>query len=136
MEFSNFQPSSWHFLFNAPLLFPPFFRQKNYVHRTETPESHIYSADLPGMRKEEIRVEVEDSRYLIIKTQAVDGKPEPARSFMKKFKLPVLIDVSGISAGYEDGLLRITVPKSFVNRKIRIDPAHLPKRYQVLAPAA
>ncbi|XP_043691189.1 15.4 kDa class V heat shock protein [Telopea speciosissima] len=136
MEFSNFQSSPWHFFFSAPLLFPSYFTQENYVHWTETPESHIYSADLPGVKKEEIRVEVEDSIYLIIRTQAVDGEAEPARSFMRKFKLPGMIDVNGISAGYEDGVLRVTVPRSFVNRRVRIDPANLPERYEVLAPAA
>ncbi|XP_042479067.1 15.4 kDa class V heat shock protein-like [Macadamia integrifolia] len=136
MESSDFQPSPWHLFFNAPLLFPSYLTQDNYVHWTKTPESHIYLTNLPGVRKEEIKVEVEDSIYFIIRTQAVDGEAEMARSFMRKFRLPVMIDVNGISARYEDGVLRVTVPRSFVNRRIRIDPANLLERYEILAPAA
>ncbi|KAJ4951370.1 hypothetical protein NE237_028202 [Protea cynaroides] len=85
------------------VLFSPYFTQENYVHWIETPESLVYSADLPGVRKEEIKVELEDSRYLIIITQAVDGETDPAKKFMKKFKLPAMVDDNGISALHEDG---------------------------------
>ncbi|KAL7244168.1 hypothetical protein ACSBR1_016409 [Camellia fascicularis] len=89
-----------------------------------------------GVRKEEIRVEVEDSKYLIIRTAAADESIEPARSFLKKFRLPGMIDVNGISAGYEDGVLTVTMPWSFVRRGFYIEPADLPNRLEVLARAA
>lgn len=136
MDFSPFQPSSWHFLFTSPLLVSYQFTPDNYVHWTETPESHIYSANLPGVRKEEIRVELEDSRYLIIRTEAIDESTKPAKSFMRKFRLPDMIDVDGISAGYEDGVLTVTVPRSFVRRGFYIDPGDLPEQLEVLARAA
>ncbi|KAK9267297.1 hypothetical protein L1049_009720 [Liquidambar formosana] len=136
MEFPTFRPSPMHFLFTSPLLFPYQFIPENYVHWTETPESHIYSVDLPGLRKEEIKVEIEDSIYLIIRTEAIDESREPPRSFMRKFRLPGMIDISGISAGYEDGVLKVTVPRSFVRRGFYIDPADVPERLEVLAKAA
>ena len=136
MDFSPFQPSSWHFLFTSPLLVSYHFTPDNYVHWTETPESHIYSANLPGVRKEEIRVELEDSRYLIIRTEAIDESTKPAKSFMRKFRLPDMIDIDGISAGYEDGVLTVTVPRSFVRRGFYIDPGDLPEQLEVLARAA
>ncbi|PIA27461.1 hypothetical protein AQUCO_07700019v1 [Aquilegia coerulea] len=130
MEFSTFQPSSWPLFFNPPLIFSPYISAENYVQWSETPDSHIYTADLPGVRKEEIKVEVEDSIYLIIKTEAV----EPTKSFMRKFRLPSLINISGISAGYEDGVLTVTVPRS--RRGVHINPADLPDRHDIVAPAA
>ncbi|DAD49750.1 TPA_asm: hypothetical protein HUJ06_032058 [Nelumbo nucifera] len=133
MEFQAFQPSPWPFFFTSPFLFPSYIIPENYVHWTETPEFHIYTADLPGVRKEEIRVEVEDSRYLIIRTQGIVEVTEPSRSFTRKFRLPALVDVDRISAGYEDGVLRVTVPR---RGRFRIDPAHLPERREILAPAA
>ncbi|XP_052202030.1 15.4 kDa class V heat shock protein [Diospyros lotus] len=136
MDVSTIHPAPWPVLFTSPLLFPYHFIPENYVHWTETPESHIFSADLPGVRKEEIRVEVEDSRYLIIRTEAADASTEPAKSFKRKFRLPGMIDVSGISAGYEDGVLTVTVPRSFVRRGFYIEPADLPERLDVLARAA
>ncbi|CAI9279849.1 unnamed protein product [Lactuca saligna] len=107
MQFSTFQPSLQSF-FTSPLLFPYPFIPENYVRWDrwdETPESHIYSADIPGVRKEDIRVEIEDSKYLIIRTESADDMMIMAgrRSFLKKFRLPETIDVNGISAGYENG---------------------------------
>ncbi|CAK9146845.1 unnamed protein product [Ilex paraguariensis] len=137
MEFSTFNPSSFPSLFTSPLLFPHHFIPENYVHWTETPESHIYSADLPGVKKEEIRVEVEDSRYLIIRTEATnESTTESARSFRRKLRLPGMVDVNGISAGHENGVLTITVPRCFVRRGFYIDPADLPQKLGVLARAA
>ncbi|KAL3627520.1 hypothetical protein CASFOL_028883 [Castilleja foliolosa] len=108
--------------------FPPsHLIPQNYVQWTQTIESHIYSAEIPGVRKEQIRLEVEDSRYIIIQT---DAAVEPSRSFHRKFRLPRQVYVNGISAEYVTGVLTVTVPRSLV----RMDPAvvfenvHLPAR--------
>ncbi|MED6143894.1 hypothetical protein PIB30_009967 [Stylosanthes scabra] len=126
MEFSASRYVPWQFLLPSNLLFPYDFIPENYVHWTETPDSHIFSADIPGVRKEELRVEVEDSRYLIIRTEAVDGSSsEPSRKFRRKFRLPGRVDLDAISAGYEDGVLTITVPRS-LRRGFYIHPADVP----------
>lgn len=67
--------------------------------------------DVAGVRKEEIKVDVEDSRYLIIRTEAIDESTRPTKSFMRKFQLLDRIDINGISAGYEDGVRKVTVPR-------------------------
>ncbi|XP_027089409.1 15.4 kDa class V heat shock protein [Coffea arabica] len=137
MEYSTFDPSTWNSNLTESLLYPYHFIPENYVHWTETPESHIYSADLPGVKKEQIRVEVEDSRYLIIRTEAATGEStEPAKNFIRKFRLPERVDISGISAGYENGVLTVEVPKSFVRRGFFIEPSDMPERMHVLARAA
>ncbi|KAL5730830.1 hypothetical protein ACHQM5_003621 [Ranunculus cassubicifolius] len=133
MEFFSFQSSSWPFLFNPATILPPLTSFDNYVHWTETQESHIYTADLPGVKKEEIKVELEDSRYLIIRTEAVAETSR--KQFLRKFRLPAMINIGEISACFEDGVLRVTVPRSS-RRGIRIDPADLPDRHEILAPAA
>lgn len=89
-----------------------------------------------GVRKEEIKVEVEDSRYLIIRTEAIDEFSEPARTFMRKFRLPGRVDIDGISAKYEDGVLTVAVPRSFTRRGFYIDPADVPQQLETLARAA
>ena len=33
----------------------------------ETPQAHVFKADLPGIKKEEVKVEVEDNRVLQIR---------------------------------------------------------------------
>lgn len=89
-----------------------------------------------GVRKEEIRVEIEDSRYLIIRTEAAEDESiEPERKFMRKFRLPERIDLEAISAGYENGVLTVTVPRS-LRRGFFIDPSDVAERLEVLARAA
>ncbi|KAL5578865.1 hypothetical protein UlMin_011307 [Ulmus minor] len=136
MELPIIHPASYQYLFPSHLLYPYNFTPQNHVHWNETPDSHIFSADLPGVRKEEIKVEVEDSNYIIIRTEAIDESTEPARTFMRKFRLPGRVDIDGIAAGFEDGVLRVTVPKSFRRRGFYIDPADVPQQPQTLARAA
>ncbi|KAK8488251.1 hypothetical protein V6N13_120059 [Hibiscus sabdariffa] len=138
MEFPlpAYQLSPLHYLLTSPALFSNQLVPENYVSWTETPEAHVYTADLPGVRKEEIKVEVEDSRYLIIRTEGVGESTKPAMDFMRKFRLPGSIDIEGISAKYEDGVLTVTVPRSFRRSGFYIDPADVPDRVEVLARAA
>ncbi|KAI4295879.1 hypothetical protein L6164_035877 [Bauhinia variegata] len=135
MEFPAPYPLPLRLLFPSHLFLPCHFTPENYVHWTETPESHIFSADIPGVTKEELKVEVEDSRYLIIRTETADEFTEPARKFMRKFRLPDRVDLDSISAGYEDGVLRVTVPRS-LRRGFYIDPADVPDQLEILAKAA
>ncbi|XP_058093979.1 15.4 kDa class V heat shock protein [Magnolia sinica] len=139
MELNPVQPATWSFLLSSPFIFPPYnniLTVQNYVHWTETPESHLFSVNLPGVKKEEIRIEVEDSRYLIIRTERTSEATELAMNFMRKFRLPERVDLDGISAGLDDGVLTITVPRSFVRGRFRIDPADFPDTRHLLARAA
>ncbi|CAN6211782.1 unnamed protein product [Urochloa humidicola] len=94
-------------------------RPANHVSWEETAAAHLFSASLPGVRKEEIRVEVEDARYLVIRTELVDaaaaagaeGDDGRRRGFDRKFRLPGMVDVDGISAEYTHGVLTVTVPR-------------------------
>ncbi|BAF21702.2 18.8 kDa class V heat shock protein [Oryza sativa Japonica Group] len=89
----------------------------SHVSWEETAAAHLYSASLPGVRKEEIRVEVEDAMYLVIRTELDDGGDGDGgggggrRSFARKFRLPAMVDADGISAEYTHGVLRVTVPR-------------------------
>lgn len=89
-----------------------------------------------GLKKEDIKVEVEDSIYLIIRTKAANEESEPTRSFTRKFRLPGMVDMDGISASYRDGVLTVTVPRTLVRRGFFIDPNDLPQRMVNLGASA
>ncbi|MQM02525.1 hypothetical protein Taro_035298 [Colocasia esculenta] len=136
MELYPIQYPPWPFFLANPspfLLHPAFSVPENFVSWSESPESHLFRADLPGVRKEEVRVEVEDSRYLIIRTEFDEGggDAEPPASgwkrFMRKFRLPDRVDVDGISAAYADGVLTVTVPRLVVRGRPRILPSEVPQ---------
>lgn len=74
-----------------------------------------------GVRKEEIRVEVEDARYLVIRTELDGGAVADARSFDRKFRLPGMVDVDGISAAYTHGVLTVKVPRMHTRARPVVD---------------
>ncbi|KAF6168046.1 hypothetical protein GIB67_011431 [Kingdonia uniflora] len=85
-------------------------------------------------RKHDIRVEVEDSRYLIIITDNAVSITDEARSFMRKFRLTGMIDIGGISAGYEDGVVTVVVLRQ---QLLQISLEDLrEQRLEIVAPAA
>ncbi|KAH9310576.1 hypothetical protein KI387_025611 [Taxus chinensis] len=87
----------------------------------ETPEAHIFKADLPGLRKEDIEIQVEDGRVLQISgersKEEVEKKDKYHRverqygSFVRRFRLPENAKLDQVSAKMENGVLTVTVPK-------------------------
>ncbi|GMJ00798.1 hypothetical protein like AT1G53540 [Hibiscus trionum] len=92
----------------------------------ETPEAHVFKADVPGLRKEEVKVEVEDDRVLQIsgerKVEKEDKKDTWHRverssgKFMRRFRLPENAKMDEIKAAMENGVLTVTVPKMEVKK--------------------
>ncbi|KAJ4719918.1 Class I heat shock protein [Melia azedarach] len=92
----------------------------------ETPEAHIFKADLPGLKKEEVKVEVEDGRVLQIsgerskeqeeKTDKWHRVERSSGKFMRRFRLPDNAKMDQIKANMENGVLTVTVPKEEVKK--------------------
>jgi HSP20 family protein len=87
----------------------------------ETSTEHVFKADLPGLRKEEVQVQIEDGRTLSIsgqrkkeEVQKSDTWHRVERSsgqFMRKFRLPENANLDRVTAKVEDGVLTVVVPK-------------------------
>ncbi|CDP19642.1 unnamed protein product [Coffea canephora] len=87
----------------------------------ETPEAHIVQADLPGLKKEEVKVEVEDGRILKISGERSREQEEKSDTwhrverssgkFIRSFRMPENAKTEEIKASMENGVLTVTVPK-------------------------
>ncbi|KAK0603793.1 hypothetical protein LWI29_008705 [Acer saccharum] len=92
-----------------------------HVDWKETPEAHVLKADLPGMKKEEVKVEVEDDKVILISGERNVDKEihndtwhrvERSRGrFSRRFKLPENVKMDQIKASLENGVLTVTLPK-------------------------
>ena len=86
----------------------------------EGKDAYVVRAELPGMKREEIKVEVKDGT-LILSGRRNSEKPEGmeyrhtnivAAQFWRSFSLPKTVRQDGIAATYKDGILEIRVPKT------------------------
>ncbi|KAF5201361.1 17.3 kDa class I heat shock protein [Thalictrum thalictroides] len=92
----------------------------------ETPEAHVFKADLPGLKKEEVKVEVEEGKVLQIsgerskETEEKNDKwhrvERSSGKFFRRFKLPENAKVDEVKATMENGVLTVTVPKQEIKK--------------------
>lgn len=92
----------------------------------ETPKAHVFKADLPGVKKEEVKVEVEEGRMLQISGERSKEQEEKndrwhcversSGKFMRRFRLPENAKVDQVKAAMENGVLTVTVPKVEVKK--------------------
>ncbi len=90
------------------------------VNEKEDEKAYYIEVDLPGVKKEDIHVEVKDNMLTISgerkfkKEEKEEGYTRVESFFGKferKFTLPTDADAEKIEAKVEDGVLHITIPK-------------------------
>ena len=84
----------------------------------ETPEAYIVKAELPGIPKDKIEVNVEDRNVTIGRSSPeIDANGKTLwqeRNFGKlsrAIRLPEPVDANGTQATHVDGVLQLTLPK-------------------------
>ncbi|MBC8437067.1 Hsp20/alpha crystallin family protein [bacterium] len=75
---------------------------------TSTDESIVVKGQVPGYSKKDITIKVEDS---VLYLTAEENSDKSLSGFTKKYSLLETIDVEGIEAVCENGLLTVTLPK-------------------------
>ncbi|MDA0334199.1 MAG: Hsp20/alpha crystallin family protein [bacterium] len=87
----------------------------------ETQNEYLITADLPGINREDLTVTVTEGRLTLRgeRRQASEEKNGSAHrverlygTFSRAFDLPGAVNVDGITAIYQDGVLAVTVPKA------------------------
>lgn len=85
----------------------------------------MFKADLPGLKKEEVKVVVEDGRVLQISSERGKEKVEKndtwhrmerSGKFLRLFRLPENAKVDQMKASLWNGVLTVTVPKEEIKR--------------------
>lgn len=85
----------------------------------EKKESFELELAVPGMQKQDLRIHLEDD-VLIIQGEHKEEKEENGRytrrefmtsSFERTFRLPKMVDGEKVQAKYDNGILRLNLPK-------------------------
>lgn len=86
----------------------------------QTTDDIVALVELPGMRKEEIEISLQDGMLTIggeRKSDVSEGdKAARSERFVGKFRrsisLPTRVDANTVNATYKDGILTVTLPKA------------------------
>lgn len=88
---------------------------------TETPEAHVFKPDLPGINKEEIMVELEAGKFLLVRAERNMKKlgcndpwhmaERKSGKFKRRIQLPDNAQAYELKASLENGVLTINIPK-------------------------
>lgn len=112
MIWTNMHPSTTHRMFNNTDRF-----NRPQVNTFETDEAYSLELALPGWDKDEVNLSVDGELLIVSGKQEVEDAPTYRRrefgltAFEKSFHLPETVDVEGISATLERGILSIGLPK-------------------------
>ncbi|KAK7316138.1 hypothetical protein VNO77_34902 [Canavalia gladiata] len=93
----------------------------------ETKDAHVFISDLPGLKKEEVKVEVDEGRVLQISGERNNVDVEDKNNkwhrierfhgkFQRRFRLPLNAKVDQVKAIMENGVLLVTIPKDEVKK--------------------
>jgi HSP20 family protein len=127
MYMSNFFDNDLDTFFRPTSTFKP------AVNVREDEKAYNIELALPGMSKDDIKIEIEKN-ILMISSEKKDSSEESEngynlrefgyQSFCRNFTIPENADAEKISASYKDGILNVGIPKSKketkVNRLIKI----------------
>lgn len=110
---------------------------KPAVNVDETAEELILTAELPGMKLEDLELEVENNVLTLsgekaqVRTEGEDRKyhvwERTFGSFSRAFTLPRTVRVDDITAEFADGVLYVRMPKAPEARSRRIE-VHAPRQ--------
>jgi HSP20 family protein len=95
----------------------------------ETDEALILKAELPGVSKDDISIEIQQNTLLLrgqrrpeaeVREDQYHRAERTYGAFQRSFMLPTTIDEEQVQASYKDGVLELRLPKAQAARPKRI----------------
>ena len=87
----------------------------------ETEKEYVVKADLPDVRKEDVKVEIDDD-VLTVEGERRQEKEEKTKrfhrteraygKFVRRFAMPTHVDGTAVKAEFKDGVLNVHLPKT------------------------
>lgn len=87
----------------------------------ETADAYVFTADMPGIRKEDLDIQLAGNRLTISGKREVESSGQEGRvysqersygTFSRSFSLPEEVESGKVAAELRDGVLHLMVPKS------------------------
>ena len=97
---------------------------------SETNDSYLIRAELPGLKKDEVKITIENNTIAIRGEKKNDTEKKGENfhvversygSFERTFTLPGAIKNDSVEARFEDGILSVTLPKTEASKQNVID---------------
>jgi len=95
----------------------------------ETKDGYLFMADVPGIKEEDLEVNLDGNRLSVSGKREAEKKEESERfysyernygSFLRSFTLPSGIDQEHLRAELKEGVLTIHIPKSEASQPKRV----------------
>ena len=92
----------------------------------ETESGYLIALDLPGIDRETLEIDVDDSRLVVKGTRTIAESKQhraerPRGKFLRTFSVPGSVDQAKIGAEFKHGVLHISLPKRSEQKPKKID---------------
>ncbi len=97
---------------------------------SETDDSFSVNVEVPGIKREDVKISLEDHVLNISGENKLEKEEKGKKfhrieryygSFSRSFTLPENVDEEKIEAGFKDGLLTLTIPKTEIKKPKSIE---------------
>jgi HSP20 family protein len=97
---------------------------------SETKNQYILKFDVPGVKKENIKIELEGNRLMVSGERKEEKKEEGEKRyfsetryghFTRTFTLPEQVDPKKVKADFKEGVLKVEVPKTEKSQRREIE---------------
>jgi HSP20 family protein len=83
----------------------------------ENDENYVATVELPGLKSEDISIDLQDGVLTLsgerkAETDGAFRHERPTGKFTRRVELPNRVDSQRVTAGYQDGILTVTLPKA------------------------